>query len=248
MTQEREKQKTDVRAKPVNYSKALPRYLAAKKPLWAESTYKSESARLTRLLSLISNNPLEFYNKTQHLSSYSRLTAWIRVVDFLLSCNPDLAARYKEFRKKNKQLFRNAYKKRLPPQTFEEVLALLTKIKDEQVKAKAEQLLWGGLRWSESFTYNPANQTVVGKGGKERRVYAVRPVVYTKSKRTFIRELAAVGLKPHDLRKIRATDLARRGLREQDLCKVFGWSSFNTASSYLAPLREKELDNLMNQL
>jgi integrase len=63
---------------------------------------------------------------------------------------------------------------------------------------------------------------------------------------TFRYHLNKVGLKPHTLRKLCASKLARQDkIKEQDLLKVFGWASMETASIYLQAKNNEELAALM---
>jgi integrase len=219
----------------------IQKYLDDKKLAWSPNTLKSEEHRLNAVAHLLDGNARKLWDGIEHLGAYSRLTTWSRVCDFwewafsekLVENQGD----YRAFRKKNAKQFKNVYTPKTPDISYEEALARIETLRPE-VRAKAAQLLSGGLRYTESFTLSAGR--VVGKGNKTRKAFT-KEATYTLSYRTLLRALQHVGLTPHMLRKICATRLAREGLREADLCKVFGWSSFKTAAVYLAPLQDEAI-------
>jgi integrase len=85
---------------------------------------------------------------------------------------------------------------------------------------------------------------VRGKGGKERILFGDGSAFRNINLNTLRRELKKVGLKPHSLRKLFVTRLAKRGdLTDADLCEVMGWESYETARSYIQPDRADVLAN-----
>lgn len=149
---------------------------------------------------------------------------------------------YARFKEDNAQLFRGAYERKTPKTSYDEAASRIAKIKDKDTRDKAMQLLIGGLRLGESATIQSGY--CVGKGNKRRRVY-VGEVAYPKSESTFRRQLKKeTGLTPHMLRKIKATEVAKKARPEQ-LCELFGWSSFDTARSYIDAGSQPELEELM---
>lgn len=129
------------------------------------------------------------------------------------------------------------FKPEIPRMSFEEAQKLILTLKNQKYRLKALQLLHGGLRFSESLTYDPVTQSVKGKGRRVRCVplpEELRDVPFLKSDyRNFVRRLHEIGLKPHDLRKIRASQLALE-LDTVTLKNLFGWSSMMTAEHYVA--------------
>ena len=232
----------------MNTQEIVTLYLKDKETGWAPSTMRSETLRLTSWAEHLDGNPETLWKAIQELAPYTRVTIWTRVSDFwgwaienghVPGPNP-----YKAWRKKNgKRQFKHAYNPKRPDTTFEEAKARIQGLSDSGVRKKALELLYGGLRYTESFTYQPGSKTVVGKGSKRRRVYIpeIPGGSYQGCYRTFLRRLKEIGLTPHVLRKLAATELARRGLREFDLCEVMGWASIETAKIYVAPLREEAM-------
>lgn len=215
------------------------KYIQDKALVWTEASVRSERVRLNRVMSCIDGDAPRLWGTLDDYGAYSRVTLWNRVVAFydwgieeghLQAPNP-----YAVFRKKNKRRFTNVYERRPPEVTFEEARRRILTIGDTEIRNKCLQLLSGGLRWTESFTL--ADGYVLGKGNKSRRVYAVTPegpVAGIGRYLAVLRALKKVGLKPHKLRGIFLSELVRRGVNPFELKKVAGWSSLQTAESYIA--------------
>lgn len=217
----------------------ISKYIESQKYAWSEATKAKVLSDLLRYSQHINGNAEELWEAISHLSPYSRVTLWTRVSSYWDFLKPGRNP-YKIWRKKNARQFKNAYKRKTPEVTYEAAKKAINQISDIEVRNKAMQLLVGGLRWSESFTITEQGYCT-GKGGKRRKVF-VPSVKYTKSKSHFEKCLKkTLNITPHDLRKIRMTDLARQGLPPEDLCKIAGWSNFNTAVSYLAPTKDDKL-------
>lgn len=220
----------------------ISKFIDSKKHAWSDVTKRKVRSDLLRYKDAITGDAEELWESISHLSPYSRVTLWTRVSSYwdFVSSGPNP---YKAWREQNARQFKNAYKRKTPEITYSAAKEAIAKIQDVEVRGKAMQLLVGGLRWSESFTVTEQGYCI-GKGGKSRKVF-VPPIEYTKSKSYFEKELKKVlDVTVHDLRKIRMTDLARQGLPPEDLCKIAGWSNFNTAASYLAPAKDDELARL----
>lgn len=227
----------------------LDKYLSYYKPIWANSTYESESRRLKTIRPFINGNPLDLLTALEGRASYTVKTTFFRVshyYQFLIDqelkqgSNP-----YTKFMKKNRRIFTNAYNRKLPAISFTEAKERINKILDKEVQAKAMQLLLGGLRYAESLTLKDG--MVLGKGRKARKAY-VPPVTWTKSYSTLRRSLREVGLTPHMLRKICATELYRKNLDTITITKIMGWENFETAKSYIAPIDEEKVSEVMSEL
>lgn len=226
-------------------------YLADHTNAWSDSSKRSESARLRSLGDLL-GQPADTVWKAlmaRQQKPYTRVTTWTRLCAFTTWAidnghapgpNP-----YQAFRRKNAKLFKHAYQRKIPDVTFQEALARIARIQDEDTRGKALDLLKSGMRYAESFTFN--GREVVGKGGKPRRVYLSQPAGahYSASYRTFLNRLKqATGLKPHDLRKIALNNFLKNGARIEQLQEIAGWSSMTTASSYVKA-RDEEVQALV---
>jgi len=217
-------------------------YISSKRNAWAPSTLASEQARL-EVLPSINVSPGVLWASLSHLRPYSRTTTWTRLVDFfdylnilgVLKTNS-----LRAWRKENARQFKHVYERRLPTISFDEARARISNISDERVRTKALQLLQSGLRLREYDCSGSGR--VVGKGGKPRNTVTFDQEKVWVSDYTFRHELRKIGLRPHDLRKLAATKLYQSGFKEADLCAFMGWSSFNTASSYI-----KAQDNLIEK-
>lgn len=215
----------------------IDKYIGAHSRQWAASTQRSEKSRLRKAL-------IENINSSGR--SYSRLTTIIRLNHFYewaikngyTTDNP-----YKDYIKNHKRDFRYVYERKPARYSYEEVLNKIDQIKDAEIKAHALEILKNGLRFSESLQRK--GSTVVGKGSKPRKVFG--PINECKvSYHKLYRALKKLDLKPHDLRKAFASRLVNKGLNEFDLCKVMGWESIETAKSYVAPKKDRELSDLIN--
>jgi site-specific recombinase XerD len=222
----------------MNISKNIAAYIADKSLSWAPSTLRNEEIRLQGLAGVLDGEPVALWNELQSrgMSKYSVVTTWTRVTDFwqfLVDSKlvEGSTNEYSEFRRKNKRQFKNAYEQKTCELTFDETLQLVQSIARPESRAKALQLLNGGLRYTESLSV--VDGSVIGKGSKVREVYVDNCDGFTVSYRTFLRDLRAVGLKPHDLRKVFLTALVRDGANEFELMEAAGWSSMAPARSYI---------------
>lgn len=141
---------------------------------------------------------------------------------------------FASYMKKKQRAFANVYAPKKVPLTFDEALTAIKSMPDGD-REFALGLLASGLRISEAAKLDESGQ-VVGKGRKLRAV-ANADMVTAKpplSIDTFRRRLKeATGLTPHQLRKLAATKFVELGAREAELCALFGWSAFATASIYI---------------
>lgn len=229
-------------------------YLRAYKNAWSPTTYKSEKYRMKSLepyLHLV-ERPDKLYKAISPLMKpYSVLTAFTRLssyLDFLIEeglvTGPN---KIKLFKKRNKNLFKNAYVTEKLTLTFEEAEAKINTLANPSLRDDCLLMLYTGVRIHETELVIVGNQgnKVLGKGGK------IRPFL---SKRTFkhsaleIRQgLSHLGIKPHSLRKLFATRLVERGISPQDLCEIMGWSDIKTAYRYLQPKTENKLQAIVNE-
>jgi site-specific recombinase XerD len=224
-------------------------YIESKRLAWAPSTLRSEKHRLSAFADAMDGTPLTLWNNIEYMKPYSRLTAWTRATEywqFLIDGghrngpNP-----YKQFRETNARLFRNCYVTKTPVITFAQATHSIQTGLTGPYRQMALQLLHTGMRISERRSLKEG--TVVGKGNKRRAVFLhTSEAGETCNESTFRRHLSKIGLKPHDLRKLFLTRMVERGASPYELCQLAGWSSINTAASYIQvnQNRLKELTNL----
>lgn len=228
-------------------------YLDDMKLAWTPSTLRSERYRLNAVVEVLDGNPSRLWDllESKGIKPYSRVTTWTRVTRFwdwlIEKGHRNGPNNYNGFRQRNARLFKNAYVRTSPSLSFEQANIKIGKLKDNQVRSKARELLQTGMRYSESFTLQDGR--VVGKGGKSRRVFSDSSVQasYNKSYSTFRRQLAECGLKPHDLRKLFLTELVNNGANEFELREIAGWSDLNTAASYIK-VNENKLKDLVRRV
>ena len=228
-------------------------YIEAMQLAWSPSTLRSEAARLRSVSEVLDGNPSRLWDllAKKELKPYTKLTYWTRVSRFwdwlLEEGHRDGKNEYAKFRRKNARLFRGVYVRKTPRVSYSEAYTRIQRIEDAQVKEKALQLLTTGCRYTESFTLSDGR--VVGKGGKNRRVYSadVSGRGYTKSYAHFRRRLADVELKPHDLRKIFMNEAVRKGANTFELCALAGWANLNTAQSYIEA-DENRLEEIVRKI
>jgi integrase len=227
----------------------IDKYVGSKQFAWSASTAKSERHRLYAIAIHLTGNPVQLWEALAEYKPYSRLTIWTRVTDFhnwmieegIIN---DKRNPFKEWRKKNAKAFRNVYTRKVPSISFEATKARINTIGDDSVRAKALQLLTGGLRFAESGHISDGICT--GKGGKKRRVYVEENGLSCNHSRLY-RALRHVGLTPHGLRKICLNELVRKGMGPFDLMKFAGWSSLTTAQSYIEA-NDSNIEKLVGEL
>lgn len=223
----------------------IEKYLKEQELVWSSATLRSEAYRLRALASAINGDPAKLWRVLlKRQSGYTRTTSWVRVTAFwdwmilekhiLEPANP-----YKAWRRKNGQLFKHTYKPKVSNLSFDEIKARVSSIRNHAIRSKALELLGSGMRYSESFTY--ADGEVVGKGKKRRAVFLPfdRGESYTLTYGHFWRVLGQVGVKPHDLRKAFLNEAVRLGTDPFELQALAGWSSVDTAASYIKANTER---------
>lgn len=235
----------------------IDKYVESKEYAWAPATQRSVKKRLRAVGALASaNDGQALYDElSKTLQPYSIKTTFYNVskyTDWLIE-NGHIEGpnKVRKFMHDYARLFKNSYvKKELPDGvTFEQAKDKLKSITDRGVRRHAELLLHSGLRYQESLTYNGA--TVVGKGGRTRRVFGGKAPLGDNEKvsyTTLYRELRKIGLTPHMLRKLFATALVRKGVDFKTLMDFMGWTSTETASSYVQSIKQDEMDNLAREL
>ena len=216
---------------------------------WAETTQVSEAARLRRLSPRLarSDSPESIYNDLKEtMKPYSVNTLFVRLAHFyqwLIDNNHRSGENvFMTWKKKNARLFRYSYQREKLEVSFSDASRRVEQIEDVECKLAARVLLNTGLRISELSEVS--GDYVVGKGGKRRKIFFTGRIPKVNKKRLY-RSLKKVGLKPHSLRKLFATRVAKKGARPEDLCEIMGWSSINTAFWYLQPKRDDELKRLV---
>lgn len=223
------------------------KYIEEKRGAWSVASINSESKRLNKVLPRLDGDCWALWRWLgDNYNKHSRVTIWTRIVAFydwgikrghLQAPNP-----YSAFREDNPRCFQNFYERRPPGMTFADAKARIMTLSDPEIRNKCLQLLTSGMRWSESGTLTPEGY-VLGKGGKTRRVYpmvGLGPMVSVSAYRKVLRTLKTIGIKgPHRLRGIFLTELVRRKIDTFDLKEVAGWSSLQTAESYIAANHEK---------
>lgn len=220
---------------------AIKKYLEDMALSWSPTTLKSEGARLRALAPHINGDPRVLLRAVQGRGKYTQLTSWTRVItfwDWALDggwveggSNP-----YRVFKKKRANLFRHSYQRRLPVMNYEKAEELIKQMRNVHCRDRALLLLKTGMRWAEAGQSPTADGHIVGKGGKSRKVYhgGLSAAPFPYSYQTFRRALMQdTGLKPHDLRKLALSRLVEVGANPFELAQVAGWSSVNTAQSYI---------------
>jgi integrase len=228
----------------------IKQYLESKKLAWANSTQRSERYRLLSLASVLTGEPHVLWSHLEAvgMAPYTRVTAWTRVTEFwqwmLDEGKVQGRNEYQKFRKTNARLFKNTYNRQPARYSFKQAVSRISRIRQDILRTAAEKLLTNGLRISE--IRNLRDGQVTGKGNKSRKYFG--QVIGVSVPEHQLREaLGRVGLKPHDLRKICASELVKRGASPFELREIMGWSSVETAMSYVK-LEDKRLEQLVKSL
>lgn len=233
------------------YHELYCKYLEYHEFAWTKATYNSEKSKVKTLVDLIrivglSGNELYKALKQEGYKPYSIKALMQRagaLYEFGLNHKivPYGVNPFSDFLKRNAQLFRNSYQPVKVGMDFDDAQTKINAIQDINMKKFCMALLHSGLRIQESYKVNYKDSTVIGKGGKLRKVYFKYDGEIPPPSQYAVRAtLTSLGLKPHDLRKLLATRLARHGLTHRDIMEVMGWNSIETASKYFQPeLAEK---------
>lgn len=226
-------------------------YISRQRLRWADTTLKTEKHRLLSNLEYVQQAgcAADLYESLQKkYSPYTIKTLFIRLNSLFKEI--DSCDEVGEFMKTHSRLFKYAYQKEELAVDFDEALQRIQSIKDNKIKKHCLFLLYSGLRISESYKVqedNAGGYYVVGKGGKPRKVYGGIDYMQKNppNKQLVQRALKRIGLKAHSLRKLFATRLCERGAQPKDLCQVLGWSSIETAMSYLQAKDEDTIKEML---
>lgn len=233
----------------VNITELIDQYIESKKLAWARTSLKNERYRLKCHGHRVFSEPSDVYQtlKKEGLKDHSLKTLFVRLGqfhDFLVETDrvPPAKNPWKRFLKENAMVFKYAYQIERVTVTFDEAKSRIQTL-EEPYRSASLQLLEGGLRYCELRTFDGLR--VIGKGSKPRTVF-LRPDLglfrYTGSYSALYVRLKAVGLKPHTLRKLCATEFSRLPeVKDQDICKTFGWSSIETSIKYRQPHNDEAL-------
>ena len=224
-------------------------YIESKKYSWSDSTKRSERARLNSLSRGKHTCPEKMYEHlvNKNMKVYSIKTAFLRLKsfhDFLIESGvtdgPNL---FSQFIQKNARLFKYAYERKSVEMSFSEGVKRCKTIRNDSCRRKALEIIGSGLRLSEHRAFDRDNGRVKGKGGKTRNIHIpdIKGSRRDYSDTTFRRELARVGLRPHDLRKLYATRLLQDGMNIVEVARLLGHTSITTTEKYIQDLNEKDL-------
>lgn len=224
----------------------IKQYLDYHQNAWSPTTLESEAARLKSYVHL--TDPSRAYAQlAKRLKPYTIKTVFIRLAHYHewlrkqgLEEGPN---QFQEYLKIHANKFKHVYSRKEVNIDYNTALQRIRSLSAQDTRAHAEFLLKSGLRISES--YQVKDGYVVGKGSKPRKVFADPPKTLVPKKR--LREaLTSIGLKPHDLRKLCATNLVRQGADAATLCHVMGWSKITTAYNYLQPFDDSKIKEMLN--
>ncbi len=241
----------------MNLAKLIEAYVKSKSGRWSEKTVKMEQYRLKDIKEehLKSGQVLyDYLVNDRKLKPYTVKNLFTRVADLV-----EFAIRkgvlpvadgnsVRSFIEEHANKFKNVYVPKTVAISFDEAMQRIEQIKDEDSRDKAYELLFTGMRVSESLTLDGEHK-VETKGGGHRDVPLARgqeAVEYTKNRTTLYRHLKKVGLTPHMLRKLCATQLVEDGAQEADLMKAMGWRSSQMASIYVQARRIGDLKKKMD--
>lgn len=237
------------------YWQLYDKYLDFHKTAWTESCYKSEAARLKKIVHIIktdtgmSGNEFHRSLMDRGYGSYTIKTMLIRAASYYeFGSNKGVFPKgmnpFKNEMQRSRTAMNRAYRPERLKVDFDTAREKISLIKDEAVRDFCMALLNSGLRIEEAYNVNHETSSVVGKGGIERTVFfdykGEPPSDYRV--RTALKE---IGLKPHSLRKLLATKLSRSGFSHADIKRIFGWSSITTADKYF---QAKQDDKLRQEL
>lgn len=228
----------------------IKKYIKSKEGSWSPTTLRTEAYRLRGLKKEHLIDPETLWNylkKERGLKPYALKTSYIRaseLAEYAMRTGflPKGANLLKEYMRDHALKFRAAYEHRPVGISFSEAAERINSL-PAGIREKAVQLLATGMRISESMSLSEEG-TVVGKGGRVRVIplaseYAAKE--FDKSETTLRRALKKIGLTPHQLRKLCATELVKHGASEADLMQIMGWRTSQMAAVYVQAERQREL-------
>lgn len=225
-------------------------YLSEKQSVWTADTYNSTAARLARYKPEVA--PTDIYNSLvkEGYSPYYTKIVFINLcslMDWLLAHGraPWTTNRYKEFMEKNRQLFRNAYEDKYATITWQEFLDEYQQADDSMRQALA-LLGFAGCRLCELATFD--GTTVIGKGGKRRRVYLPVDVAYNPVGLSGVQIRRRLRYNPHSYRKLAADRWSKEGLDVKTVQVLLGHTSLASTQRYLRPLTEENLQKKLGAI
>jgi hypothetical protein len=229
----------------------VTKYINSKGGSWSPSAIKSEHARLRVALSLINLGAKGLFEEgSKKYAPYTLKTLFIRAGELWEHHFPEAPNQFKVYLKEQALQFKNAYQRQQVGLTFEEAVKRIASIERLEVRKLAAFMLHSGLRSEEALKYDGTSGFVIGKGGRPRPVLTKMPypVGHKLTHSILHKELAKVGIKPHDLRKLCATRLVDGGFREADLLRVMGWTNMQTAAIYVQPMMDQQLSARMQEV
>jgi integrase len=239
----------------MDFSVLSDEYILSKRMAWARTSLKNERARLNAHAWRVEQEPAQAYEElVKKMKPYSIKTTFVRLGEFyqwMIENDkiPPAKNKWKMFLDSHANLFKHAYQSERITINFNEAKMRILTIEDMGCRYASLQLLEGGLRYCELRTYN--GESVIGKGSKPRDVYLreeLRNFRYKDSYTKLYKRLKAVGLKPHTLRKLCATELSNQiGVSDIDICEIFGWESIETSKKYRQPKRKELLRDLLSK-
>jgi site-specific recombinase XerD len=233
------------------YEQLRVAYLSYYDKVWDLKTYRNEASRaktIIEALKVSGFNGMAFYAALKDMGykpytiktivqAAGRIYAHGQKEKIVDSFNNP----FKDFMATSKNVFRNAYKPERLKIDFDEAHRRILTIEDENIKYFCLALLQSGLRIHEAYKVDHSTSSVIGKGDKQRFVIFNYNRPNPPSEYAVRKQLTALGLKPHSLRKLLSTKLARGGFSREDLMEIMGWSSSQTADKYNQPLFEEQL-------
>jgi integrase len=227
----------------------IKQYLQSKVNAWADSTRRSEAARLHATKDVLNCLPAEAFDRLgRRLKPYSVKTAMLR----LAACRAFGGDHsWSQWIKDNARVFKGAYKRSVDGLSFEEIKRRASLLTDVHTKNIVNELLHSGTRASE--IRSRVGNNVVGKGSKSRALFGAATLTVEERTNLSYSDIhnacKALGTTPHACRKAFASKLARSGkVTEVDLLKIMGWESMETAKSYLQPMRDEQLSQTIGDV
>jgi integrase len=242
----------------IAHNSEITKFLEKKKTAWSIVTIKNCSAFLNKYADKVAaGNAEELFNSLTEdkKGSYTIQTYFVHAANFYSFLFPTSPNPFSIYRKDNRNAFKNAYDKKTLKVTYEEVREKLESQIDSKEKAACLYLLRSAQRASEAGLVRkqcdsnlaPAEETIIGKGGKPRPNFGadLEQPSGVSYYRVYVYLKQVCGVSPHGLRKLSLTRAGSNGAGAADLCEIAGWSSIQTAYRYLQPQRVQALKKFL---
>lgn len=232
----------------LSLSRDVSRYLDERRLVWTSATLKAAASRFKLHFGMDAEMVYKKMVEQGYKPYYIKVSfiMFSGYMEWLKAQGRATHNVYADFLKKNRQVFINAYQDSYTTLSLE---SFLDEYRSATPAMQAVLVLLGiaGCRLSELYTFD--GTTVMGKGGKRRKVFipegmqVAAPI--TLSPHAIRRALKH---NPHAYRKLSADTWFKKGLDIKTVQVLLGHTSLQATQRYLRPMQQDELQDSVNNI